>query len=338
METSTPVDASPSHTTTIEVNAAHHGARLDMTIAALCPPVTRSAAQRLIEADCVRVDGRKRPQGFRVATGTVILITFPSTPERMVSPQSGDLNILAEDEVFLAVNKRPGLVVHPGAGNQSGTLLNLLLASGRPLSGLGGPDRAGLVHRLDRDTSGVMLIAKTDVAHAALSRQFADRVIQKSYLALVLGTRLPDKGTIRSTFGRRPGDRKQFTGRPGAGTREAVTDFEVLARASLCSLVLVRPKTGRTHQIRVHLSEHGYPIVGDRVYGRAYPRLGSRPEDEVSALREMKRQALHAWSIRFLHPVTGDPMTVAAPLPSDLRRVLAAIFGEDWESVLPAAR
>jgi len=336
METSTPVSASPERTATIVVDDAHHGARLDVTIAGQYPAVTRSAAQRLIDTDCVRVDERKRPQGFRVSTGSIIFITFPAESERTPLPQHGELNILEEDDAFLAVNKRPGLVVHPGAGNQSGTLLNLLLASNRPLSGLGGPDRAGLVHRLDRDTSGVMLIAKTDQAHVELSRQFADRVVQKSYLALVLGTRLPDKGSIKSTFGRRPSDRKQFTGRPGAGTREAVTDYQVLARASLCSLVLVRPKTGRTHQIRVHLSENGYPIVGDRVYGRAYPRMGSRPEDEVASLRDMKRHALHAWSIRFLHPVTGQPKTIVAPLPPDFRRLLAAIFGEDWESILPS--
>ncbi len=333
METSTPPNG--PITVTLQVDALRAGARLDVAIAALRPVITRSSAQRLIETDAVRVDGRKRPQGFRVPEGSIITITMPDAPPQVHRAQTGDLAILAEDDDFLAVNKRPGLVVHPGAGNQSGTLLNILLASGRPLSGLGGPDRAGLVHRLDRETSGVMLVAKTDAAHVALSAQFANRVVQKTYLALVLGTRLPDRGCIRSSFGRRPGDRKQFTGRPGAGTREAITEFEVLGRASLCSLVAVHPRTGRTHQIRVHLSENGYPILGDRVYGRAYPRPGSRPEQEAAILREMKRQALHAWSIRFLHPTTNEPRIVVAPLPADFIRVLVGVFGDGWESLLP---
>jgi 23S rRNA pseudouridine1911/1915/1917 synthase len=298
-----------------------------MCIAARVPGVSRSAAQRLIEAGEVTVDGRKRPQGFRVAVGAVIAVRVPAAPARaQPSPQAGDLDILFEDEDLLAVNKRPGLVVHPGAGHQSGTLVNQLVATGRSFSVIGGEDRPGLVHRLDRDTSGVLVIAKSDAAHVALAAQFKNREVSKTYLALVLGPRIPDRGVIESDFGRRPGDRKQFTGKVRSG-RRAITEYEAVARAELCALVFARPRTGRTHQIRVHLSEHGHPIVGDRIYGRAYPRPGSRPETEAAALRTMTRHALHAFAIRFRHPTSGKPMEIVAPLPRDFRQLLEAVFG-----------
>jgi 23S rRNA pseudouridine1911/1915/1917 synthase len=315
-------------------DGAHAGARLDVLVAALVPGVSRSAAQRLIDAGHVTVDGRRRPQGFRVAEGQAVSVTVPP-PEPRAAPVAGpvDLDVLLEDDAVLALNKRPGLVVHPGAGHQSGTLVDLLVASGRTLSTLGGPDRPGLVHRLDRDTSGVILVAKTDAAHESLSRQFKDRTVRKAYLALVLGPAIPDRGTISSAFGRSAGDRKQFTGRVREG-RSAVTDFETRLRGSLCALVVVRPRTGRTHQIRVHLAERGHPIVGDHVYGRAYPRPGSRPEDEAATLRTIERQALHAFALRFAHPVTGRPVEVAAPVPRDLRRVCEAVFGAGWEGAI----
>ncbi len=195
--------------------------------------------------------------------------------------QAGDLDILFEDDHVLAIAKRPGTVVHPGAGHRSGTLVNALLASGRSLSCIGGPERAGLVHRLDRETSGVLLVAKDDRTHEALARQFKDRTVRKAYLALVLGARIPDAGEIATAFGRRPGDRKQFTSRVRQG-REAVTEYRTLLRGGLCALLLVWPRTGRTHQIRVHLAERGHPVVGDRVYGRAWPRPGSRPQEEAA--------------------------------------------------------
>lgn len=298
-----------------------------MCIAARVPGVSRSAAQRLIEAGEVTVDGRKRPQGFRVAGGAVIAVHVPAAPARTLpSPQAGDLDILFEDEDLLAVNKRAGVVVHPGAGHQSGTLVNQLVATGRSFSVIGGEDRPGLVHRLDRDTSGVLVIAKNDATHVALAAQFKNREVSKTYLALVLGPRIPDRGVIESDFGRRPGDRKQFTGKVRSG-RRAITEYETIARAELCALVFARPRTGRTHQIRVHLSEHGHPIIGDRIYGRAYPRPGSRPETEAAALRTMTRHALHAFAIRFRHPGSGAPVEIVAPLPRDFTHLLEAVFG-----------
>jgi 23S rRNA pseudouridine1911/1915/1917 synthase len=330
-----PPQGTPARTERVVVDAARRGGRLDVALAALVPGVSRSAAQRLVEGGLVRVDGRRRPQGYRVGEGAVLEVEIPATaPRAAPGPMPGELPILYEDDALLAVDKRPGLVVHPGAGHQSGTLVNLLLASGRALSVLGGPDRPGLVHRLDRDTSGVMVVAKTDAAHEALSRQFKDRVVRKAYLALVLGAHVPDRGLIESSFGRRTGDRKQFTGRVAAG-REAVTELRAVLRGGLCALVLALPRTGRTHQIRVHLAEGGHPIVGDHVYGRAYPKPGSRPEGEADALRAVHRHALHAWCLAIRHPVTGQPMRFTAPIPRDLATVFAAVFGPDWAGALP---
>lgn len=310
--------------------------RLDVLIAAHVPGVSRSAAQRLIREGHVRVDGRPRPQGFRPGPGARIVVEVPVPAPRVpaLQAESGDLDILFEDETLLAIAKRPGIVVHPGAGHRSGTLVNLLLASGRSLSSLGGPERAGLVHRLDRETSGVLLVAKDDRAHEVLARQFKERTLRKAYLALVLGAGIPDAGEIATAFGRRPGDRKQFTSRVRQG-REAVTEYRTLQRGGLCALVLVRPRTGRTHQIRVHLAERGHPVVGDRVYGRAWPRPGSRPAAEAEALRAMTRVALHAWALRFWHPTTGEVATLVAPVPRDFRDVCTAVFGDDWSRALP---
>lgn len=322
-------------THSFEVPATHPPERLDVLVAANVPGVSRSAAQRLIREGLVWVDGRRRPQGFRPPPGARVLVEWPvpAPPEAPVA-QPGDLDILFEDETLLAIAKRPGVVVHPGAGHRSGTLVNALLASGRRLSSVGGPERAGLVHRLDRETSGVLLVAKDDQAHEALARQFKERTVRKAYLALVLGAAIPDAGEIATAFGRRPGDRKQFTSRVRQG-REAVTEYRTLLRGGLCALLLVRPRTGRTHQIRVHLAERGHPVVGDRVYGRAWPRPGSRPAGEAEALRAMTRVALHAWALRFRHPAAGDERTLVAPVPRDFREVCAAVFGDGWVQALP---
>ena len=333
---SQPGGVRPGATTRFEVPADHAGDRLDVVTAALVPGVSRSSAQRLIEAGLVLVDGRRRPQGFRLAAGAELSVTIPETPPRPEpAPGTGfDVPVLFEDESVLVIDKRAGLVVHPGAGHRSGTLTDMLRASGRTLSVIGGEDRPGLVHRLDKETSGVMLVAKTDAAHEALARQFKDRTIRKAYLAVVLGPGLPDRGTIASSFGRNPSERKQFTSRVAEG-REAVTEFRTLLRGALCAVVLARPRTGRTHQIRVHLAERGHPVVGDRVYGRAYPRPGSRPEAEAEALRRLGRHALHAFAIGFRHPVTGEPIALSAPPPRDIAEVLSVIFGQDWADALP---
>jgi 23S rRNA pseudouridine1911/1915/1917 synthase len=319
------------------VEEADAGNRLDVLIAARVPGVSRSAAQRLVDGGHVRVDGRKRPQGFRLNEGSRVEVVLPVEEERPApaTPSVGDLDILFEDDEVLVLNKRAGLVVHPGAGHRSGTLADMLAASGRMLAVVAGEDRAGLVHRLDRDTSGVIVIAKTDRSHEALSVQFKERTIRKAYLAIVLGPHIADRGMWQSQFGRRAGDRKLFTGRVREG-REAVTEFETILRGTLSALVLARPRTGRTHQIRVHLAENGHPIVGDHMYGRAYPRPDSLPKTEVAALKAITRQALHAWALRFLHPTTRQPMELFAPLPRDMREACEVVFGADWQEALPA--
>jgi len=319
----------------VAVGEDQEGERLDVLVAAGVPGVSRSAAQRLIKADNVRVNHRRRPQGFRVRAGSVLTVTVPPAQPRSVpGGGAGDLDILFEDDSLVVVNKPHGMVVHPGAGHRSGTLADRLLASGRALSVIGGEDRAGLVHRLDRDTSGVVLVAKDDQVHEALARQFKERTVRKAYLALVLGISLPRHEVISTQFGRRHGDRKQFTGRVKSG-REAVTEYTTLACANLCALVLVHPRTGRTHQIRVHLAERGNPVVGDRTYGRGHPRRGSRPQDEAEALGLLKRQALHALALRFSHPVTGKAQVVTAPLPRDMRTVIESVFSPRWSDDLP---
>ncbi len=310
------------------------GARLDMAVAARFPAISRSSAQKLIKAGAVRVDGRLRPPGFRLQGDMTVDVTVPEASENTgPRPENGNLDILFEDEFLLIINKKAGLVVHPGAGHGSGTLVNLLLASGRSFSTIGGTDRPGLVHRLDKDTSGAMVIAKDNVTHEMLTDMFKDRTIHKTYLALVLGPKIDQRGLIETGFARRTGDRKQFTGRVPDG-KPAVTEFETLLRGNLCALVAARPRTGRTHQIRVHLSEAGHPIVGDRVYGRAWPKRGSKPEWEVEALEIIKRHALHAWRIEFVHPRTGAPVSVTAPLPPDFRKTLDGVFGDEWSGAL----
>ncbi|HOD07649.1 MAG TPA: RluA family pseudouridine synthase [Myxococcota bacterium] len=309
--------------------AGEEGARLDMAMAARFPTISRSTAQKLIKAGAVKVDGRIKPPGFRLLPGMVVSAVLPDVPDAAPRPENGNLDILYEDDFILIINKKAGLVVHPGVGHGSGTLVNLLLASGRTFSSIGGADRPGLVHRLDKDTSGAMVIAKDDTTHTMLTDMFRDRTVHKTYLALVLGPRIDDHGLIETGFARRTGDRKQFTGKVADG-KPAVTEFKTLLRSNLCALVAAWPKTGRTHQIRVHLAESGHPVVGDRVYGRAWPRRGSKPEWEVEALEIMKRHALHAYRIEFTHPRTGAGISVTAPLPPDFSKTLQGVFGDEW--------
>jgi len=319
-----------------ETGDHENGARLDMVIAARFPAISRSLAQKLIKNGAALVNGRQRPAGFRLAAGMQVELTPPPPSDHAgPAPEHGgpELEILFEDEFLMVINKRAGLVVHPGAGHGSGTLVNQLLASGRTFSNFGGPDRPGIVHRLDKDTSGVMIVARDNHTHELLGDMFRERTINKTYLAVVLGPGIDDQGLIETSFGRRTGDRRQFTGRVRDG-RDAVTGYRTLLRANLCALVAAKPMTGRTHQIRVHLSEAGHPIVGDRVYGRGWPRRGSRPESEVAALEMIKRHALHAWNIRFAHPVTGQQMDITAPLPGDFRRMLDGLFGDQWKDLL----
>ena len=238
------------------------------------------------------------------------------------------LDVLYEDEDMLALNKPAGLSVHPGAGRSQGTLVNALLAHCRDLSGIGGVLRPGIVHRLDRETSGVLVVAKNDAAHLGLARQFARREVDKRYVAFVVGEPELGQGTCDTLFGRHPTQRKRFSGRVRRGKR-AVTRYQVVRSAGGAAELEVRLETGRTHQIRVHLAELGHPILGDRLYGGR--RLGRIRDDGLRALAAgLSRQALHAFRLSLHHPRTGEPLVFEAPLAVELvalRQRLAELGG-----------
>jgi 23S rRNA pseudouridine1911/1915/1917 synthase len=238
-----------------------------------------------------------------------------------VVAQPIEIDVLYEDDAIVAVNKAPGMVVHPAAGNRDGTLVNAILHRYATTAWPGEVERAGIVHRLDRDTSGVILVARTVAAHEALAKQFREREIEKHYLALVRG-KVAASGRIEEPIGRHPRDRKRMS-TTSRKTRSAVTEYAPQEAFDGSTLLLVRPHTGRTHQIRVHLSAKGWPIVGDKVYGtRANARAVGKRGD---ILAEMPRQALHAWRIGFSHPVSGEPMEVEAPLAGDFSEILARL-------------
>jgi 23S rRNA pseudouridine1911/1915/1917 synthase len=307
------------------------GLRLDVAVARMLRTISRSKVQKLIEKGCVFVGGLRMPQGFRLREGMEVVIEISEDEEKTLpfAPMPFSCEVLYEDDYIMAINKFAGLVVHPGAGHMSGTLVNMLIASGRKLSALYGDERAGLVHRLDKGTSGVIVVAKDEMAHERLERAFQHREVLKFYLAIVLGAQVKDEWIVESFYDRRKSDRKQFTSRAKQG-REARTLFFGVARANLCALVLAKPITGRTHQIRVHLAENGHPVLGDRVYGRGYPALSSRPKEELEALLKIKRQALHAYCLRFLHPITREIVTLKASLPDDMSNVCRSVFGESF--------
>jgi 23S rRNA pseudouridine1911/1915/1917 synthase len=293
------------------VPAGGAGQRLDQVLADLAG-VSRAAAARWIEAGRVLVDGRPRPKSHRLEGGERLRwepVEAPLSPALV--PERRPLEVRFEDEHLLVVAKPAGLVVHPGAGHPTGTLVNALLGRDDPrLSAAGGTVRPGIVHRLDKDTSGLLLVAKDDLAHAALARDLAARRIERRYLALVQG-HLEPGGTVDAPIGRHPRDRKRMAVVPGG--RRAVSHWHVLERLDGVDLVEVRLETGRTHQIRVHLSSIGHPVVGDRTYG-ADPRLAQR--------LGLDRPFLHAWRLRLRHPLSGDPIELSEPLPADLRPVL----------------
>ncbi len=291
---------------TVEAQGARQ--RLDHYLAALARWGSRSQVQKLIAAGAVRVEGRAAKAGTILRSGqTIELEAVPPVVPAGITPEAIPLDVLYEDDYLLVINKPPGLVVHPAPGNWRGTLVGALLHHWHgPRPGLD-PTRPGIVHRLDKDTSGVLVIAKDAATLAALGHQFRKREVEKQYVAFVWGRVRGQSGTIREPIGRHPVHRTRMAVRRGG--REAVTTFEVLERCDAVTMVRLFPRTGRTHQLRVHLAAIGHPIVGDAVYGGARARRG-----EVLS----ERQALHAEQIAFRHPATGVRLRVAAPLPPDL--------------------
>jgi 23S rRNA pseudouridine1911/1915/1917 synthase len=286
------------------------GQRLDVFLARVSG-LSRARVQRLIEDGQVLAAGHPEKPRHRVSAGQRIQLRIPPPAPLALSPEAIPLDILYEDREILVVNKPAGMVVHPGAGRTSGTLVHALLAHCGSLPGIGGTERPGIVHRLDRETSGVLVVARTEAAHQSLSRQFKTRLVKKRYLALVHGEIRQESGKIEAPIGRREHDRKRM-GIRARGGREARTGFRLVRRLPGMSLLELDLETGRTHQIRVHLAHIGHPVVGDRVYGGQRERR--RPGSDTF---RAERQMLHAWRLGFHHPQTGAWLEFAAPIPTE---------------------
>jgi 23S rRNA pseudouridine1911/1915/1917 synthase len=307
----------------LTVGAEETGERLDRFLASHLPGLSRSRLKALIEDGHLRVDGETIVQpSVRVKQGQRLQLTLPEAREPEPQGEAIALDILYEDEYLLVLDKPAGLVVHPAPGNPTGTLVNALIAHcGDSLKGIGGVKRPGIVHRLDKDTSGVMVAAKTEAAHRALVEAFAKRDLERRYLALVWGLPSPARGRIEGNIGRSPKNRKKMAVLAKGG-KEAVTLYRVLQSLADGAAALVELKllTGRTHQIRVHMTEIGHPLIGDPLYGRASAaRLRQLAPQARAAAKAFPRQALHAASLAFRHPVTGQSLEFATDLPSDIQ-------------------
>jgi 23S rRNA pseudouridine1911/1915/1917 synthase len=313
---------------TLRVAPSDEGKRLDVFLSTRLDSCSRSHAAHLINRNFIRVNRTGRKPGYRMKTGDVVTGSMPAQTPAEYLPEPIPLEILFEDDQLIVVNKPAGLVVHPAPGNESGTLVNALLHHCSDLTGIGGRQRPGIVHRLDKDTSGTLVVAKTAAAHAGLSHQFKQRAVRKTYLALVAGTMKKSQGMIDLPIGRHPQDRKRmstFSHR----TRDAETRWRVREPFSGCSLLEVDLKTGRTHQIRVHFSAIHHPIVGDPVYGLKRRKFVSGayglPKAVVDILATARRQMLHAWRLACRHPVTGKQHLFESPIPADIADLLKTL-------------
>lgn len=294
----------------MRLTADQNGERLDAFLSRQGDNLSRSAAQKLIEAGAVRLNGRLPKKNDRLNLGDTVEYTIPEPKEVDITPKDIPLEIVYEDEDVAVINKPKGLVVHPAAGHQDDTLVNgLLYAMGDSLSGINGELRPGIVHRIDKDTSGLLAIAKNDLAHMVLASQLKDHSMARTYEAIVCGSFREDRGTVDAPIGRHPTDRKKMcvTQR---NSKPAVTHWEVVERFRGYTHIRCRLETGRTHQIRVHMAYIGHPILGDMVYGRKKPELGQ------------SSQCLHAGALCFRHPRDGRPILVFAPLPDYFQQVL----------------
>jgi 23S rRNA pseudouridine1911/1915/1917 synthase len=299
------------------------GQRLDSWLARRLPELSRSRLKDLIAGESVRVDGKAARPSQRVRGGQAVTIEVPEAAPAEPRPEDIPLAILHQDPHLLVLDKPAGLVVHPGAGRGAGTLVNALLHHVRDLSGVGGVLRPGIVHRLDRGTSGVMVVAKDDATHRALAAQFEGRTVEKQYLAVVHGVPRARRGVVEAAIGRDPVHRQRMSVRAPRG-RTARSTWEVEETLDGAALVRVRIHTGRTHQVRVHLASVGHPLVGDAAYGGRREPAARRTEAR-EAIRAFARPALHAAVLGFTHPTTGKRLRFEAPLPDDLRKLLATL-------------
>jgi 23S rRNA pseudouridine1911/1915/1917 synthase len=310
-------------TTRIQVSAEAAGERLDAFIATAIADLSRSRAVQLIADGQVRLNGQAARKSERVEAGDVVEVQVPPPTSSEVAPEAIPLEILYEDGDLVVLAKPAGLVVHPAPGHRSGTLVNALLHHIDDLSGIGGVKRPGIVHRLDKDTSGLMIVAKHDQAHRSLASALKRREIRRIYLAACWGHLSADRLSVDAPVGRSSRDRKRMAVREGG--RPALTHFERIARWPAADLVRAQLETGRTHQIRVHLAHIGHPVVGDPVYGTAGARgISGRDRAWAAELeRRVPRQFLHAQRLDLVHPRTREPMTFESPPPPDLAAVLA---------------
>lgn len=292
-----------------KVNEENINKRLDMYIASLDLNLSRSLVQKKIELGEILVNGKEVKTSYKTKIGDKIEIILVEPKETTLKAQEIPLNIIYEDKDILVVNKEKGMVVHPGNGNPEGTLVNAVLNHCKgSLSGIGGELRPGIVHRLDKDTSGIIVIAKNDQAHINLSKQISDRKVKKIYTALVRGIIPEEVATINMPIGRSKTDRKKMAVR--ADGKEAITHIKVIKRYDKYTLIRVKIDTGRTHQIRVHMAEIGYPVVGDEVYSNGKNEFG------------ISGQMLHSTSLEFIHPITGKKIYLEAPLPIYFKEIL----------------
>jgi 23S rRNA pseudouridine1911/1915/1917 synthase len=326
-----PVSADPNpEKIVITVTAEDAGQRLDRLVARTCPELSRTRVQELIESGNVVLNGKSAKDAHKIHVGDRIEVLPAQRPPLRAEPESIPLNVLYEDSDVIAINKPAGMTVHAGAGSSHGTLVNALLGRGQELSKTDDPLRPGIVHRIDKETSGIVLVAKNDFAHAKLSEAFRLRTIQKTYLALVQGTLKEDSGRIELPIARDPKHRNRMTARrteqmPNA--RAARTDWHMLMRIGPATLLQIQLHTGRTHQIRVHFSALRHPVVGDELYG-----ADTQLHVEQTNLPALGRNFLHAAKLAFTHPRAGEMVRLTAPLPAELRaylQKLAAAAGED---------
>ena len=296
----------------LQITAEESGERIDALLARMVPELSRSAAQRLLEDGLVTLLGKPVRKNYRCAAGDCFELVLPEPEDLPLVPQDIPLDVVFEDSDVIVVNKPRGLVVHPAPGHPDGTLVNaLLFHCGDSLSGIGGEKRPGIVHRIDKDTSGLLIAAKNDFAHRALSEQLKDRSLSRTYEAVVRGNLREDAGTVDRPIGRHPTDRKRMAIVPGG--RPAVTHWQVIARYKGYTHVRCKLETGRTHQIRVHMASLGHPLLGDFTYGAPSPEKG------------LEGQCLHARELKFIHPRSGLPVHLETPLPAYFLEILSKL-------------
>jgi 23S rRNA pseudouridine1911/1915/1917 synthase len=305
------------------VEADADGVRLDVFLAQRLPALSRARSQAVIAGAGASVDGRPARPSQRLKAGAAVSVVLPDPEPAQPAPEDIPLRVLHEDAHLLVVDKPAGLVVHPGAGAASGTLVNALLHRVRDLSGIGGVLRPGIVHRLDKGTSGLILVAKDDATHRALARQFAQRTVRKDYQAVVLGVPARAQGEIDRPIGRDPVHRRRLSVDPPRA-RTARTSYVTRERLDGAALLDVRIHTGRTHQIRVHLASIGHPVAGDALYGGTRAPSTRSPRARA-ALGDLARPALHAARLEFDHPATGERIRASSPLPPDLAALVEAL-------------